>query len=149
MADEQTPQEQSEQSLEVSGDAWREVGQQFRALGESLAAAVRAAFEREETQQHLQELQNGLKAMVNEVDQAVREVSASPEGQRVRAEVERAAQTARSTGEQIMREAQPHLVSALRQVSEEIQKMINHLEEGAKGGEGSEGTEEAEEAKGI
>jgi hypothetical protein len=87
--------------------------------------------------------------MVNEVDQAVREVSASPEGQRVRAEVERAAQTARSTGEQIMREAQPHLVSALRQVSVEIQKMINHLEEGAKGGEGSEGTEEAEEAKGI
>lgn len=156
MADEQTPQEQ--QRVEVSGDAWQEVGQQFRALGESLAAAVRAAFEREETQRHLQELQNGLKAMVNEVDQAVREVSASPEGQRVRAEVERAAQTARSTGEQVLREAQPHLVSALRQVGAEIQKMINHLEgdaeeakvvEGVARSEGGQGTEESEEAKGI
>jgi hypothetical protein len=128
MADEQTTQA-AEQSSPTSNETWQEVGQQFRALGESLATAVRAALENEETRRHMQELQTGLKAMINEVDQAVRDVAASPEGQRVRTEVEKAAQAARTTGKQAFQEAQPHLVSALRQVTSELQKLISRLEE--------------------
>jgi hypothetical protein len=105
------------------------VGQQFRALGKSLAAAVRATLENEETRRHMQELQSGLKAMINEVDQAVRDVAASPEGQRVRAKVGRATQSARTAGHQAFQEAQPHLVMALRQVTAELQKLISRLEE--------------------
>ena len=104
MAEEQTPQP-AEQSSPTSKDTWQEVGQQFRALGESLATAVRAALENEETRRHMQELQTGLKAMINEVDQAVRDVAASPEGQRVRTEVEKAAQAARATGQHALQEA--------------------------------------------
>jgi hypothetical protein len=77
----------------------------------------------------MQELQTGLKAMINEVDQAVRDVAASPEGQRVRTEVEKAAQAAQATGRQALQEAQPHLVFALRQVTSELQKLISRLEE--------------------
>ena len=98
MADEQTTQP-AEQSSPTSNETWQEVGQQFRALGESLATAVRAALENEETRRHMQELQTGLKAMINEVDQAVRDVAASPEGQRVRTEVEKAAQAGAHAGQ--------------------------------------------------
>ena len=128
MADEQSIQP-SEQGSPPSNETWQEIGQQFRALGESLATAVRAALENEETRRHMQELQTGLKAMINEVDQAVRDVAASPEGQRVRTEVEKAAQAARATGQQALQEAQPHLVSALRQVTAELQKLISRLEQ--------------------
>lgn len=128
MADEQTTQP-VEQNAQPSSETWREVGQQFQALGESLAAAVRATLENEETRRHMQELQTGLKAMINEVDQAVRDAATSPEGQRVRAEVERATQSARVAGQQALQEAQPHLIMALRQVTAELQKLISRLEE--------------------
>jgi hypothetical protein len=53
-------------------DAWRQVGKQFQALGESLAAAFRAAWEDEENRQHVREMQAGLEKMVNEVGQAIK-----------------------------------------------------------------------------
>ena len=71
----------SEQKTEES---WREVGDQFRALGESLSRAFRTAWESEENRQHLQGMKSGLKAMVDQVDQAIKDASGSPEGQKVR-----------------------------------------------------------------
>ena len=110
-------------------DTWGEIGRQFQALGESLAAAFRAAWESEENREHLQQMKTGLEAMVNQVGQALHEASASPEMQRARAEVEKAAKSARVAGEQAFREARPHLQSALRQVSDELQRMARHLEQ--------------------
>ena len=117
MTEEQTTQE-----------PWREVGRQFQALGESLAQAFRTAWEDEENRQHLRDMQAGLEAMVGEIGQAIKEAGASPEGQKVRQEVARAAESARTAGEQALQEAQPHLLSALRQVNVELQKIIGRLE---------------------
>ncbi|MDY6877561.1 MAG: hypothetical protein SWK90_15370 [Chloroflexota bacterium] len=118
MTDEQTTKE-----------AWREVGGQFQALGESLAQAFRAAWENEENRRHLRDMRDGLETMVDKVGQAIKETGASPDGQKVRREVQKAASSARAAGEQAMQEAQPHLLSALRQVNAELQKMIGRLEE--------------------
>jgi len=112
-----------------SAGAWREVGQQFQALGESLARAVRAAWESEENRVHVQDMRAGLQALVDEVGQAISEASASPEGQRVRQEVEKAAASARVAGEQALQEARPHLLAGLRQVNTELEKMLRRLEE--------------------
>jgi len=71
---------------QTTEEAWREVGGQFQALGESLAQAFRTAWESEENRQHLQNMRAGLEAMVDEVDQAIKDASASPEGQKVRQE---------------------------------------------------------------
>ena len=116
-------------SEQTTAEPWREVGRQFQALGESLAQAFRTAWEDEENRQHLRDMQAGLEAMVEQVGQAIKEASESPEGQKVRQEVTRAAESARAAGEQALQEAQPHLLSALRQVNVELQKIIGRLEE--------------------
>jgi uncharacterized membrane protein YccC len=118
MADEQTTE-----------DTWGEIGRQFQVLGESLAAAFRTAWESEENREHLKDMRTGLEAMVNQVGQALQDASTSPEMQRARAEVEKAAESTRVAGEHALREARPHLQSALRQASDELRRMAQHLEQ--------------------
>ena len=114
---------------ETVNETWHEVGDQFRALGESLATAFRTAWEGEENRQHVRDMRDGLEAMVDQITQAIHEASASPEAQRMRSEVEKAAESARAAGEQAWQEAQPHLLSALRRVNAELQKMVSRMEQ--------------------
>ncbi len=109
-------------------ESWREVGRQFQALGESLATAFRTAWESEENSQHLESMKNGLESMVDRVSQAIQEASDSPDGQKVRSEVKKAAQSARAAGEKTMQDAQPHLLSALDRINTELQKVIIRME---------------------
>jgi ElaB/YqjD/DUF883 family membrane-anchored ribosome-binding protein len=117
MSDEQTTQE-----------PWREVGDQFKTLGEGLSRAFRTAWESEENRQHLESIKSGLKAMVDQVGQALEDASASPEGQKVRREAEKAAESARVAGEKALEEARPHVLSAVRQINAELEKWIRGME---------------------
>ena len=112
----------------TTDESWREVGRQFQALGEGLAQAVRTAWESEENRQHVENMRTGLESMVEHVSRAIQEACDSPDGQRVRSEVERAAQSARVAGEKALQDAQPHLLSALNYVNDEIQKIIVRME---------------------
>jgi hypothetical protein len=112
---------------QTTDEAWREVGKQFQALGESLAEAVRTAWESEEPRRHVQNMQDGLEAMVDKVDRAIKEASASPKAQKLRGEAEKAAESLREAGEQTWQEVQPQLLSALNQINAELQKMIGRL----------------------
>jgi hypothetical protein len=109
-------------------ESWREVGDQFKALGESLSRAFRTAWESEENRQHLESMKSGLKAMVDQVGQALEDASASVEGQKVRREVEKAAESARAAGEKALEEARPHVLSAVRQINAEMEKWIRRME---------------------
>jgi hypothetical protein len=114
---------------QTTEEAWHEVGRQFQALGESLATAVRAGWEREETRRHLQGMQAGLEAMVDQVGQVIQEISASPEAQQACTQAKRAAESARTAGEEALRDAQPHLLSALNRANAELQKIVSRLQE--------------------
>jgi len=114
---------------QTADEAWREVGRQFQTLGESLAEAVRTAWESEETRRHVQNMQDGLEAMAAKVDGAIKEASASSEAQKLRGEAEKAAESLREAGEQTWQEVRPHLLSALNQINAELQKMIGRLKE--------------------
>jgi vacuolar-type H+-ATPase subunit I/STV1 len=114
---------------QTTDEAWREVGRQFQALGESLAEAFRTAWESEENRQHVQNMRDGLEAMIDQVGQAIKEASASSEAQKMRGEAEKAAESLRGAGEQTWQEARPHLLSALNQINAELQKMIGRLEQ--------------------
>ena len=118
-----------------SADAWHDVGDQFRVLGESLASAFRTAWESEDTRRHAQELQTGLERMIGEVGRVMREVGATPEAEAVRDEVHKATTSARAAGQQAWQEAQPHVLSALRQVNAELQKIVARMEEREPGSE--------------
>ena len=66
-------QRQDQESGE-SSEAWQDVGKQFTAFGDSLAAAIQASWQDETTRQHLRELEAGLKSMATEVGKAIDEV---------------------------------------------------------------------------
>jgi hypothetical protein len=108
-------------------DDWTEVGEQFQALGEGIAGALRAAWEREETRRHVSDLRTGLEGLVSSVEGAIKEFGDSPQGQRLRSEAQRAAGSARSAGETAWQDAQPHIVSALQQVNAELRRVASDL----------------------
>jgi hypothetical protein len=110
-------------------ESWQEVGRQFQALGESLAQAFRTAWESEENRQHLDSVKSGLESLVDNIGRAIRETGASPEGQRMREEAEKATESARVAGEKALQDARPHLLSALEWMNEEMQKIIGRLEQ--------------------
>ena len=114
---------------QATDEAWREVGKQFQALGESLAQAFRAACADEGNRRRLEDLQAGLEVMVEKVGQAVKEAGASPAGQMARTEAERAFESARAAGGQAWQEALPHVISALRRVGAELQNVASRLQE--------------------
>ena len=124
MADEKTTQEKS-----TASDAWNEVGQHFKALGESLASAFSATWHSEETREHLKGMQAGLEAMVDRISQTTKEVSESGEAQKVQAEVEKAAHSAKEVGKEAVEEVRPHLLSAFRKIRVELDQMISRMEQ--------------------
>ena len=102
-------------------EAWKEVGRQFKALGESLAAAVHAAWGKEEVRHQAREMRDGLEDLVHEVGQAIKQTADSPE-------MKQATREAVEAGEHAMREARPHMVQALRRVNAELQTLIARME---------------------
>jgi hypothetical protein len=122
MSEEQISEEQTTQ------DPWSEVGRQFEALGDSLARALRTAWEREETRRNVEAVQDGLQKMVDKVNRAVEDASQSPQGQRLRTEAVKTAESLRVAGEQTWQDAQPHLLAALTKINAELERMIDRVE---------------------
>jgi hypothetical protein len=124
--------EGSEPSSSQTGADWQEVGRQFQALGESLAQAVRTAWENEETQRRVHEMRGGLESMIEDVREAIDESSKSPEAQKLRAEAGRTVESLRSAGEKTAEEVRPQLINALEQLNNELQKLVNRMERESK-----------------
>jgi hypothetical protein len=81
--------DEQKKETQTPGEAWQDVGKQFQTLGESVAAAFRTAWTSEENRQHLQGMQAGLEAMVNEIANAIKDSATSPDAQKARAEAGR------------------------------------------------------------
>jgi hypothetical protein len=121
----QVPPEESGSSVE---SGWQEVGRQFQALGESLAQAVRTAWENEETQRRVNEMRTGLESMAREVGKAVEDTANTPQGQRIREDAVKAADSVRTATEQTVHDVRPQLINALQQLNTELQKLINRMD---------------------
>jgi len=124
---------------QFTGDTWRAISQQFQMLGENLATAFRTAWEDERNRQQLREVQAGLENIAKQLGQVIDEAVTSPEGQRVRQEVERAAHSAHAAGKQAWQDARPQVAAALRQVIAELEKMASRMEEQRSGGDEEQG----------
>ena len=123
--------EAAETEQSAARENWYEVGRQFQTLGQTLAAALRQTYD-EAGRQRLKEVQVGLQAVVAEVGGALEERATSPEVQEARAEVRKAAQSARAAGEHavggVVGEVRPHMLQALRRANDELQKLIAQIE---------------------
>ena len=113
-----------------AGEAWQQAGEHFKALGETLASAFRQAWESEETRRHVTGLRDGLAEMVNELGEAIKEATESPEGQKVRSGAEKVAQSAERAGRETAEAARWQVLSALREVNAELQRIIANMQEG-------------------
>ena len=120
---------EEKESHSSPGEAWHEVGQQLRSLGESLAPAFKATWEGEETRQHLEKMQEGLEVMAAEIGQITKQAAASEEAQKIKIEMEKAAQSAQTAGQQTVDEVRPQLLSAFRTLRTELDQIINRMEE--------------------
>lgn len=128
MSEEITEKHHSSNSS-TSSETWENIGHQFKEIGESLATAFRTAWHNDENRQRMQKMQAGLESMANEVSKAINEGVNTSEMEYVRNEAKKAAQFFHSTGEQAFHEVRPHLLSALRQVNEELHKLICQMEQ--------------------
>ena len=129
MSEEQKIPPQEDRSASATSEgSWQEVGRQFQALGESLAQAMRAAWENEETQRRVQEMRTGLEAMARDVSKAVEDTTNTPQGQKIREEAQHTAESLRSATEQTVQEVRPQLINALQTLNDELQKLVNRIE---------------------
>ena len=127
-----TEQEVSEEGAEGgrgSADEWSNIGEEFKALGRRLASAISSELGDEENRRRLEKLRSDIDEMAEEVSRAVHRTAASREAQEVQSEVEKVAHSAREAGRCIVKEARPYLLSALRSINRELQKLAARLEE--------------------
>ncbi len=118
----------SEQTNPGTDQSWQEVGKQFESLGATLAQALRATWSRVESNSDAQQVKAGLESLLRDVGKAVDDAAASPDGQKVKEDLNRTAQSLRTAGEQTIEEARPQIISALKQVNDELQKLIQKVE---------------------
>jgi hypothetical protein len=122
---EQKASEQEENSQKSAPDSWSEVGDNFKSLGGSLAAAFKETWENEELSQ---KLRKSMDSLADGINHAVREAKELDETQQVRGEMGKAAKSVQDTGAQAFLDVKPHIVSSLRQLSAELKKMTDRLE---------------------
>ena len=111
-----------------ANETWEEVGQQFRALGESLASAFKTTWGSEETRQHLEKMETSLESIVDEISQAAQKMADSEEVQKVKVGAEKAAHSAQTAGQQTVEENRPQLLAAFRKIRTELDQMIKRME---------------------
>jgi hypothetical protein len=117
-----------EQARPGTDESWQEVGKQFESLGATLAQALRSTWSRVESNSDAQQVKASLDVLLRDVGKAVEDAAASPDGQKVKAEVHRTAQSLRTAGEQTMEETRPQIISALKTINDELQKLIQKVE---------------------
>ncbi|HEY3341171.1 MAG TPA: hypothetical protein VGK81_04095 [Anaerolineae bacterium] len=126
MSEQNTPRPEGTQSS--TSEAWQEVGKQFQTLGESLATAFRTAWADEQNRKRMLDMRQGVEQMLHEVGKALDETAKSPNVQQAKVEAKRAAESMRVAGEQTYKEVRPQLESALRQLNDEVQKLIGRMD---------------------
>jgi hypothetical protein len=126
---EPTPTEDKDKAevKEGSGEAWRDVARQFDALGKSMTEAFRLSWDNREARRYVM---SGLESMAAEINRALTHGGElPPEARKLKSEVEKVAQSARVATEEAVREGRPRLLMTLRQVSGELQRLVDRLEQ--------------------
>jgi len=136
MTDETSTQEQQEtdnqqesaESNRETTDAWTRVGQQFQILGDTIASAVTASFQSEESKQQLDKMRTEFHAAANQINQAVKDTVESEHGQHVRTETEKFARSAQESGQEVIQEIRPHMLAAFRSMQAGLDQIITNME---------------------
>jgi ElaB/YqjD/DUF883 family membrane-anchored ribosome-binding protein len=111
-----------------SKEAWEEVGKQFETLGKSISAAFSAAWQDPANRAELEKIKVSIKQMADDVEKAVNEAAASEKGQKIKTDVEKAAQSMADSARETYEEVKPQVASALKQAGDQLHKLVNKIE---------------------
>lgn len=120
-------------------DSWNEVGEQLRALGDSLARAFRETADRPQNRQRVQDLKATFATMAKEVGDAITDAVSSPEVERLKAEADRTGEALRAAGERAAEEVKPQIVAGLKQVTDLLDALAGRMESGTAPKDGTPG----------
>ena len=109
-----------------------ELHHEFEQLGQNLKAALKTAWESEESKRLQAELKSGMAALEVGLRQAAQEVTTGETGQKLKSEVEDFSQRVKS-GE-VESHLRRDLLSALQTINRELQKMSRSAGPGDAGG---------------
>jgi hypothetical protein len=98
-----------------------ELHREFEQFGQNLKAALKTAWESEESRRLQAELKSGMAALEAGLQQAAQEVTTGEAGQKLRAEAEDLSRRVKSG--QVESQVRRDLVSALQTINRELQKM--------------------------
>jgi hypothetical protein len=103
-----------------------ELAEELRQLGRKLGEWVKEAVESEEGRQWRQEIIRGLQEMAEEINKAAVAIKSSPATQDVVRQVQEVVRTASSS--KVAHELRDSLVDALRNLSQEVSKVLQGVE---------------------
>jgi hypothetical protein len=103
------------------------IGDELRALGENLVAALREAWGSPERRKLQGEIETGLADLGSSLKKAVSDFETSPTGQQIKADVEDFGERVRS-GE-VESKLRSELLQALQAVNSELEKVAARMEE--------------------
>jgi ElaB/YqjD/DUF883 family membrane-anchored ribosome-binding protein len=106
--------------------AWEDVLREFSALGDNLALAVRAAWERRENRARVREVQDSLQSMIDGVNHAIGDSTNTPEAQQAREQLARVTESVREAAERTADEVRPQLLNVLRQANAELRRLARN-----------------------
>jgi ElaB/YqjD/DUF883 family membrane-anchored ribosome-binding protein len=105
------------------GAAWEDVAREFQALGDNLGAALRAAWQRRETNERLAELQESLQSMIDGVNRTIAESTSTREAEAAREQLSRVTESVRVAVERTTDEFRPQLLAVLRRANAELRHL--------------------------
>ncbi|MGA9397400.1 MAG: hypothetical protein WBV22_03980 [Anaerolineaceae bacterium] len=118
----------SDQQNPDSKESWEEVGRQFEALGRSIANAFSSAWQDPNNRAELEKIKASIKKMADDVEKTVSQAASSEQGQRIKTEAEKAAQSLAESARETYDEVKPQVASALKKAGEELNKLVNRIE---------------------
>lgn len=131
-----------EEEEAAKADKTRDFGEELKNLGKQFADTVQSAWNSEERVRVENEIRNGVKSFVSEVDKAIHEAKESPAAAKVREEAVEM-KTRLETGD-LGKKTRDGLVQGLQWLSEELGKLAEQFAPAEKSPEDAAAAEESE-----
>ncbi len=103
---------------ERPGSAWEDVLREVSTLGDNLALAVRATWERD--------MQRSVESLIDGVNRAIDGSTSSPEAQQAREQLARVTDSVRQAAERTAEDVRPQLLNMLQQANSELRRLTRN-----------------------
>jgi len=121
--------ENTEKQDKQTDSYWEDVGAKFTSFGESLGEALKATVDDSKTQEALEQIKTGLHQAADEIDEAIHTAKEDPKVKQFTEEANQVLNKFGEVGEETVQKARPHVIKALRSLTDALNRLITDIEE--------------------